>query len=223
MFPQQSPRVLAIGAHPDDIELGAGGFIHRLVHRNNARVHFLILTEGLRGLPPGVHGARRRDEAHEAAGYLGVAPANVEVRTRDDGRLHDLGHELIREVEERLFDGTGGMRFDAVLTHSRDDTHADHRAVHDATLSAVRSFHGSVLMYQSPSTTPNGFRPTFFPRLTRQDIDQKICALRAHVSQKDRVYMDALRAHGMAANWAIHLRQPPDTYLEAFEVYKAFF
>ena len=73
-------RVLLIGAHPDDIELGAGGFVHRL-RRCGAAVHFLIVTHGLQGLAQirSVANAQREEEARLAADILGVAPGCVEV------------------------------------------------------------------------------------------------------------------------------------------------
>src|SRR5262249_48362331 len=50
-----SPHVLAIGAHPDDIEIGTGGLIHRLIQEHNAAVQFLILTEGIQHPKEGVY------------------------------------------------------------------------------------------------------------------------------------------------------------------------
>jgi LmbE family N-acetylglucosaminyl deacetylase len=221
-----APRVLAIGAHPNDVELGAGGFIHRLATRCGATVHYLILTAGVQGLPNRSPTAalERRAEAHNAADLLQTQPRiNVELLSYPDCQLHECGHELIREIEKRLYDEQGGCAFDAILTHAAEDTHADHRAAHEATLSAVRDFHGTVLMYQAPSTKPNGFRPTFFVKLEQEDIDQKNLAIMAHVSQRHRSYMTVSRAGGMADNWSIFLRQPKGTYLEAFEVYKSYF
>lgn len=224
LLAQRNPRVLAIGAHPDDIELGMGGTVHRMLTRCQASVHFLILTEGLQGLGSSrqFKPMKRRKEALQAAELLRVPAVNVEMLTFPDCQLHNNGHEMIREIESRLFDDEGKPQYEAVFTHCGEDTHADHRAVHESTLSAVRNFHGSVLCYQAPSTKPNGFHPTFFVQLEERDIDQKDLAIMAHVSQRGRSYTPASRTTSMAMNWSIFLRLPGETYLEAFEVYKSF-
>src|SRR5205807_5653820 len=104
-----------------------------------------------------------------------------------------------------------GTRFDIVLSHAGEDSHADHRAAHEATLSAVRDFHGSVLLYQSPSTKPNGFHPTFFVELDPDAVARKDAAIQAHVSQRDKAYMRSPRRRGMAGTWAIFLRLPDES------------
>ena len=219
------PRVLAIGAHPDDIEIGTGGFIHRLTSKYRAHVHFLVLTEGVQG-PVREHayrGSTRRTEAFKAAKLLKVAREDVSVLRFPDCQLHEHEHEIIREIEAKLYGENGRSNFDIILSHAGEDTHADHRATYEATLSAARSFQGAVLHYQAPSTKPNGFRPTFFVRLDKRAIERKNRAIQAHISQRDKAFMQESRTFGMANNWALFHRQPAGTYLEAFEVYKSFF
>jgi LmbE family N-acetylglucosaminyl deacetylase len=223
IIPAREAQVLAIGAHPDDIELGAGGFIHRLTNRCQATVHFLILTEGQQGLSQqgSEVSKQRRREAQKAAELLGVR--QVEILKYPDCQLHENGHQLIREIEQRLYEDRAGPKYHVILSHTGSDSHADHRAVYESTLSAVRDFHGSVLLYQSPSVKPNGFYPTFFTRLDETDIEQKDLSIQAHVSQRGRLYTRVSRTRGLADNWSIFLRQPEGTYLEAFEVYKSFY
>jgi LmbE family N-acetylglucosaminyl deacetylase len=226
MFRANAPaRVLAIGAHPDDIELGAGGLIQRLVGREGTSVTFLVLTEGAHAGHGGERydRATRRAEAIRAAELLGVPPGGVCVLDYPDCRLHEHGHQLIEDIEGRLFGPDGERRFDVVLTHAAEDSHADHRTVHEATLSAVRGFHGSVLLYQSPSTKPNGFRPTFFVELDPDGVAKKQAAIQAHVSQRSKPFMGAPWLRDMGGTWATFLRLPGDTHLEAFEIYKSFF
>jgi LmbE family N-acetylglucosaminyl deacetylase len=224
-FFDQAPRVLCIGAHPDDIELGAGGFVHRLVRKLQAKVDLLVITEGRQGLGRGklYDPSVRRAQAEDAAEVLAVRREHVHVLTYPDCRLHEHEHEIIRTLEETVFDADGGARYDVILTHAGEDTHADHRIVHETTLAAVREFHGTVLLYQSPSTKPNGFRPTFFVQLDHEDIERKHEAIRAHESQRHRSYNQKGRIRGMAINWSVFLRLPDDVYLEAFEVYKSFY
>ena len=217
-----SPRVLAIGAHPDDIEFGAGGFIYRLIAEKKADVTYLIMTLGLKGIrnPNRYNPESRREEAEEAAKVLGVK--NVIVKNHADCGLHLEGHDLIQEIEECMRLGeTGSSRppYDIVLTHSGEDAHADHREVHEATVSGLRSSWPTMLLYQSPSTKPNGFRPTFFVKLNEQTLARKLQALLAHESQRSRKYMTTASIKAMASTWSFFHRAPNE-HFEAFEVYK---
>jgi LmbE family N-acetylglucosaminyl deacetylase len=234
-IPERAARVLAIGAHPEDIELGAGGTIHRLTYQCQATVHFLIFTEGLEGLEDldlnrNLLASLRRQEAQVAAELLGVGHDRVEkgieraeVLSYPDCKLHENGHHLTREIEQRVYDDEKASKYDLILSHAGGDTHHDHRTVHESTLSAVRYFHGSVLLYQSPSVKPNGFQPTYFARLNEENIKRKAQSILAHVSQRKRNYTREHWIRGISDNWATFLRMPEGTYLEAFEVYKSFF
>jgi LmbE family N-acetylglucosaminyl deacetylase len=129
----------------------------------------------------------------------------VEMLSYSDCQLHEKGHELIREIEQRLGGSNAGSNYDLVLSHAQGDSHADHRTAHESTLSAVRDFQGTVLLYQSPSVKPNGFHPTFFPRLEEVDMDRKDLSIQAHTSQRHRIYTRVSRTRGLADNWSIYL------------------
>jgi LmbE family N-acetylglucosaminyl deacetylase len=223
LFQVDSPHVLAIGSHPDDIEIGAGGFIYRLIQEHNAMVHFLILTEGIQHPKEGsfYEPSLRRRESIIAAQHLGVSARNVEVLEFPDCGLHEVGHQLIRAVEGHVHDPKRPNPFDIVMTISGEDTHADHRETHEATISALRNFFGTVLLYQSPSTKPNTFHPTFFVSLTEDAIRQKDRALQAHASQQNKEFMKVARTVGLATSWAL-FHHSTAKYCEAFEVYKSF-
>jgi LmbE family N-acetylglucosaminyl deacetylase len=218
-----SPHVLAIGAHPDDIEIGAGGLIYRLIQEHNAAVQFLILTEGIQHPKEGVYyePSARRKESMTAAQHLGVPAKAIEVLDFPDCGLHEVGHKLIRAIESRVHDPKRAKPFDIILTHCGEETHADHRETHEATISALRNFFGTVLLYKSPSTKPNTFHPTLFVNLSEEAIRQKDRALQAHASQQNKEFMKIARTVGLATSWALfhHLS---GKYCEAFEVYKAF-
>jgi LmbE family N-acetylglucosaminyl deacetylase len=223
LIPVESPHVLAIGAHPDDIEIGAGGFIYRLIQEHNAVVQFLLLTEGRQHPKEGefYDPSIRRKETILAAQHLGVPAANVEVLQFPDCGLHEVGHQLIRAIEAHVHDPKRSKHYDLILTHSGADTHADHRETHEATISALRNYWGTVLLYQSPSTKPNTFHPTLFVNLPEETIRHKDRALQAHVSQKNKEFMKIARTVGLATSWALfhHLT---GKYCEAFEIYKEF-
>src|SRR4051812_3105405 len=117
LIPKEA-RVLAIGAHPDDIELGAGGFVYRLVHEFDATVTFLILTDGRQAPEHGVKypEGQRVAEAEEAGRLLGVKTGSNSSRIRvefavgfEDCLLDKQGHGIIKAIESVLY-GEDRMR-----------------------------------------------------------------------------------------------------------------
>jgi len=111
-------RVLAVGAHPDDVEVGAGGTLLELV-RSVPEVHIDVLV--LTGT------AERAEEARKsAAAFLAGAAHTVEVHDLPDGRLPSAwrpAKDLLEAVAARQ------PRPDLVLAPSRDESHQDHRTV----------------------------------------------------------------------------------------------
>ena len=214
--------VLAIGAHPDDIELGAAGVVYRLIRERAARIRFLILSAGLQHWSTGQTFERgtRVGEAIEAARTLGVSASDVEILEFPDCQLHLHLHDLIEQIEQRLY-VNGRAANNVVLTHTAHDTHSDHRQAYEATIAAARAYSGTILLYQAVSTIPNMFDPTYFVSLTEEAIDAKQRALECHESQRAKDFMKRVRTEGMARGWALFLRRP-GAFLEAFEVHKAF-
>jgi LmbE family N-acetylglucosaminyl deacetylase len=159
--------VLAVGAHPDDIELGCAGTLaaHRAAGDS---VTMLVLTGGQNG--PGA-GVDRRAEAEAAARALDCLLVW--------GRLVDCAvtpdSATIAAIENVL----SGVEADVVYVHAPDDSHQDHRAAAAATLSAAR--HSSrILHYRSPSTVR--FDPSVFVDISGH-LDRKLAALACHGSQ----------------------------------------
>lgn len=142
------PRtVLAIGAHPDDVEIGVGGTL--LQHRDRGdKVIVLTLSGGEAG---GVAHARAA-EATASAARLGATLHLCDFKDREieDGPATiDAIERVIKRYEP-----------DVVYTHTSKDLHQDHRAVHQASLVAARNV-PTVLCYQAPSST-TAFQPTMY-------------------------------------------------------------
>ena len=220
-----NPTVLAIGAHPDDIELGAGGFICRLVENCKAIVHFAVMTYGVQQRYEGekYKTDKRSQEAIKAGKILLNTPKesimnHFHFAGYEDCKLHTLDHELIRYIEGLIV----SLKPDIILTHAPNDLHADHRNVHHATLSATRDFHGTILFYYAPSTEPDSFRPSFFVKLNEQEFDKKTLSLAEHVSQRDKEFMTSRTVERISEAWAAFHRLKENTKLEAFELHKAF-
>ena len=178
-------RILAIGAHPDDVEIGVGGTLAR--HRAEGdQVTILTLSRGAAGGPA----LRRAYEAKHAAALLG---AELILDDLPDTRL-SCGPETIGAIEEAV----RVVQPDIVYTHSPNDRHQDHRATFEATRIAARGV-PNVYAYQSPSTTID-FRPTRFVDVGSW-LDAKLAALSAYASQGERAYIQEMQIHSTAAYW----------------------
>ena len=168
--------VLALGAHPDDLELGCGATLAKLSARGVA-VHAVIFCEGKLGGPSEFD---RTLESRGALQALGVA--TVAQHHFIDTRLHEALNDIIACTEEHV----RAIAPDRVYTMFHLDRHQDHRAVHEASMVACRSV-PQILGYETPSSYPN-FMPTVFEPIDEY-IEAKIDALSLHVSQGDRLYM----------------------------------
>jgi LmbE family N-acetylglucosaminyl deacetylase/CheY-like chemotaxis protein len=140
-------HVLAVGAHPDDVEIGVGGIL--AAHRAAGdTVTILTLSRGAKGGEP----TDRQHESLAAAELLGARlflEDLVDTEISNTGPTVAIIERVVREVSPTI-----------VYTHSAHDGHQDHRAVHEATLVATRGVR-MVACFQSPSSTVD-FRPSRF-------------------------------------------------------------
>jgi LmbE family N-acetylglucosaminyl deacetylase len=136
-----------------------------------------------------------------------------------DQRMHLAGHAAIEFIEHLVRD----LRPDLVVTHSADDLHSDHHHVFLASMSALRDYRGTVLCYQTPSTVPNKFRPTFFAELDRNSMLVKILSILAHASQRERGmrFVSPSYVCSLAQAWHRFYRHTCG-WLEAFETSREF-
>lgn len=167
--------ILAIGAHPDDIELGCGGSLAKFI-QNGVRVRALVLTKGDIG---NRYNADRIAETRSALALLGI----TDIHTMDfpDTRMHQHLSEIIACIEEHA----RAVQPDRVYTMFKDDRHQDHRTAYEASIVACRSAR-QILCYETPSSWPD-FQPQAFEEID-DTLDLKIKALALHESQCDRKY-----------------------------------
>ncbi|OBQ67675.1 PIG-L deacetylase family protein [Mesorhizobium erdmanii] len=172
-------KILALGAHPDDIEIFMFGTLAAYAAQG-ADLTFAVATDGARG---GKSDAKvltsvRREEATAAAALLGAAPRFLDF---PDGELvADAG--LIGALKT-LIRETGP---DLVISHAPNDYHADHRALSDGVRIAA-SFAVPVLHADTMGGT--GFSPTHYVDISAYR-DIKMQAIRAHRSQRPEQYVD---------------------------------
>ena len=166
--------VLAIGAHPDDVELGIGGTL--AAHRSAGdQVVILTLSRGARGGEAG----DRMGESMAAAELIG---ARLFMEDLEDTRISESDPTVT--IIERV---VAQVQPTVVYTHSAHDRHQDHRAVHRAATVATRNV-PTFACYQSPSATVE-FRPTRFTSIDGF-TDTKLALLACFGSQAGiRSYM----------------------------------
>lgn len=196
-------RVLAVGAHPDDVEIGAGATLLR--HRSLGHpVSILTLSRGAVG---GDREARRR----EAVGAAVALSAELLMGDLPDTRMEDAT-DMITMIEGAI----AAVRPTTVYVHSAADNHQDHRAVHHATVIAARRVQ-QLFCYQSPSSR-NEFSPTKFVAV-ESTIHEKVSVLGHYRSQATRHYLEPDLVVASARYWARQLTHT--RYAEPFEVLRA--
>jgi LmbE family N-acetylglucosaminyl deacetylase len=203
-------RILALGAHPDDIEIGCGGTILRLV----AECRGLEVLWAVFAANP-----ERAAEARRSAGEFleGVGSVRVAIRDYRDGFLPYAGGAVKDDFEslKREFSP------DLVFTHYRDDRHQDHRLVSELTWNTWRDH--LILEYEIPKYDGDFGSPNLFSPLPRATLERKIDLVFKHFgSQAERHWFtpDLLRSVARIRGMEC---VAPEQVAEAFYARKAVF
>ncbi len=173
---RQGLRVLAIGAHPDDVELGCGGSLAKL-SKLGAEIHVVIFSKGRRGA---LSEEDRELESMTALNTLGVT--KIAIYDFPDTQLASQLNEMIAVLDRHV----EALKPDRAYTMFQHDRHQDHRAVYDASAVSCRTV-PQLLGYETPSSYPN-FAPTVFEDIG-PELETKLNALNYHLSQGSRLYM----------------------------------
>lgn len=188
--------VLAVGAHPGDVEIGAAGAL--LAHQSEGMaVTILTLAQA-----PGGTGPESGPEGQQAAGALGTRLALDDLMSLDSAGS-------AAALERAIAD----MRPAVLYTHSLHDDQPDHRSAHQAALAAARRI-GRVYCFQSPSATMD-FRPTRFVPIDDQ-LGGKLRAVGAFAGRDEvRAFLEPDQVTSTALYWG---RFCQARHAEAFEV-----
>jgi LmbE family N-acetylglucosaminyl deacetylase len=195
-------RILCLGAHSDDIEIGCGGLILQLLREHRAvDVDWVVLS---------AHGRREQEARRSAALFLrGARRQRVILKEFRDGFFpYDAS---IKKAFEELKNGNAP---DLVLTHYRHDRHQDHRVVSDLTWNTFRDH--LVLEYEIPKYDGDFGSPNFFVPLDRRMCDRKTKYLHnVFGSQRDKHWFDVETFLGVMRLRGMECRAPAG-YAEAF-------
>ena len=154
-------HLLCLGAHCDDIEIGAGGAILRLIaERRVARVDWVVFSSD----------DTRAAEARAAADFFlaGVEQRNVTLHTFRDGFLPYVGAD-VKAAFEALKKQSNP---DLILTHHKDDLHQDHRLLAELTWNTFRNH--LILEYEIPKYDGNPFSPNTYVPLDEPTCRRKV-------------------------------------------------
>jgi LmbE family N-acetylglucosaminyl deacetylase len=199
--------ILAIGAHPDDIELGCGAALLRYKMEGH-ETHGIVFSAGEGGVHNtlGIHDNPRKKEAEKGARVMQLD--SLTIFAFPDTQLGSRQDDIKRVIEAV----TRQLHPDLVFTHNRHDLHCDHHAVFLATLEAARRV-PTILCYENPNTPPD-FQPNCFIEVSLY-LEYKIKALRCHASQTtSRPYLEEEVVHSLAR---VRGRQARLHAAEAFE------
>jgi LmbE family N-acetylglucosaminyl deacetylase len=179
-------NVLAIGAHPDDIEYGCGGTLTLYAQRGH-NVHLFVASDGSLGGDPTVRAGEQEDSkvvigAHQLfwGGYRDTeVPYNRELIVRLE--------TVIRQVKPTM-----------IFVNSPEDTHQDHRHLAQAAVSATR-YVPNFLFFEVPST--QNFTPNCYTNIEKV-LDRKLACLEAHHSQVTKTNIEDLTILELAVSCA---------------------
>lgn len=171
-------RALFVGAHSDDIEIGCGGTVLRLLEEN-PKLEILWVVFSAEGV--------RRGEAERSAAAFLAGSARHEVRIFDfRGAYLPYQGEAVKDRFETL----KPFRPDVVFTHYREDRHQDHRVLSDLAWNTFRSH--LVLEYEIPKYDGDFGSPNFFVPLTAAQCQKKAeLVLKHFASQADKQWFSA--------------------------------
>jgi LmbE family N-acetylglucosaminyl deacetylase len=202
-----SLRVLCLGAHSDDIEIGAGGTILNWIENGiSLDVRWVVFS---------APGARAEEAVKSAESFLaGAARREISLFEFRDGYFPHLP-----KLKDSFEDLKRGAAPDVILTHRRDDAHQDHRQVAQMTWNSFRDH--LILEYEIPKWDGDLGRPNIYQPLKQATLDRKIELLHEHfATQRSRDWFDPETFRALARLRGMESRSP-ERAAEAFVMSKA--
>jgi len=186
-------KVLCLGSHSDDIEIGCGGTILRLAEQYpNCEFHWTVFNAA---------GVREAEARRAAELFAGSRLKSARLKTFPDGFLPYVGKDVKAVFEEELKQ----ISPDLVFTHNGKDAHQDHRLISELTWNTFRDH--LILEYEIPKYDGDMGQPSVFVPLEREVCERKVSHLmEAFQSQqakrwfKPNTFFSLMRLRGMECN-----------------------
>jgi LmbE family N-acetylglucosaminyl deacetylase len=194
-------KVLCLGCHSDDIEIGCGGTILRLSQQySSCQLHWVVFSAA---------GEREEEARRGAECFAGSRLYDLRLEKFPDGFMPFAGADI-----KSVFEGLKRVAPDLILTHSRKDAHQDHRLIAELTWNTFRDH--LILEYEIPKYDGDLGQPNLFVPLESDLINRKVRYLmevfssqRARRWFEEETFLSLLRLRGMECNAA-------SGYAEAF-------
>lgn len=200
-------KILFIGSHPDDIDLGCAISMHDHYLKND-EIMTIVLTEGEKG---GVS-SKRIMEQNNSFNILAPNSKNIFLDFPDT-QLFFHRHEIISRIKSIII----GNIPDIVYIPSDHDFHQDHVVTNECALAVFNYIKiRKIISYETPSTMPK-FSPNFFKLCDLDHFRVKLNALKCHESQIDKSYFSEDTIYSIAKMRAAQGRYH-DVVAEAFEI-----
>ena len=170
-------RVLFLGAHPDDIELGCGALIHHIA--SMSEVLCVTLSDNQKN--PLLKNVVK--EHLKAMEVLGVTKDKVILGQFTTRIFQDARQEIL----EYFLKLRNDFKPDIIFVHSKQDVHQDHNTM---TGESLRAFRGITLLGFDVVRSSYGFFPNFLVEVREEDVNAKIDALSQYETYRDKYYFN---------------------------------
>lgn len=171
-------KVLFLGAHPDDIELGCGALLHHIVKQTDV----LCVTLSDNQKNPDLQNVK--NEHFESMAVLGVPQGKLVLGPFTTRVFPDARQEILEYFLKLRRD----FQPDLIFVHSNKDVHQDHLTMTDE---ALRAFRGITVLGFDVVRSSYGFFPHFLVEVSEEDVDKKIEALACYETYRDRYYFNS--------------------------------
>ncbi len=171
-------KILFLGAHPDDIELGCGALLHRIVKKTDV----LCVTLSDNQKNPDLKNVK--DEHIRSMKILGVPEEKIILGPFITRVFPDARQEILEYFLKLRKD----FQPDLIFTHSAEDVHQDHNTMTDE---ALRAFRGITVLGFDVVRSSHGFFPNFLAEVAEEDVNKKIEALSEYETYRDKYYFNS--------------------------------
>lgn len=195
-------KVCFIGAHPDDIEIGAGALIAHI----NGKSDVLCVTLSDNQKNPDL--THLVDEHYHSMDILGVHRDQIILGQFETRRFPHFRQEIL----ETMIQINRSFQPDIVFVHTRADIHQDHATV---TEEALRAFRGVTVLGFDVIRSSYGFFPNFLVEVSPDDVDKKVKALAAYTTYANRYYFNEEITRATNIRWGALAER---RYAEGFDI-----
>jgi LmbE family N-acetylglucosaminyl deacetylase len=172
-------RILFVGAHPDDIEIGCGALLAHIAKNSEAELRCVTISDNQKN--PALKNVVK--EHYQSMEILGVEEDEIIMR---DFETRNFPRDR-QQILEFLYELNSSFKPNIVFTHSEADIHQDHGVV---TTEALRAFRGTSVLGFDVLRSSYGFFPHFLVEVSEQEVNLKVKALGAYETYRTKYYFN---------------------------------